>query len=125
MLPEKKTLKFTSHVAYFKSVPPSAREYLEAISQKIEALLPFAKPCIGYNMPAYKSDRIFIYFAAFKNHIGVYPPVKDNPALINALQPYSNEKGNLAFSLKKPMPIDLTGQVALALYDQYAKKSSH
>jgi uncharacterized protein YdhG (YjbR/CyaY superfamily) len=116
---KEKSKKFLSHEDYFENATPEARPLLEAIQQKVELILPKASRCISYNMPAFKADRVFFYFAAFKNHIGIYPPVKNNKKLIKELQPYRNAKGNVSFPLNQPLPIDLIAQVGKALYNEY------
>jgi uncharacterized protein YdhG (YjbR/CyaY superfamily) len=72
-------------------------------------------------MPAFKHERPFIYFAAFKKHIGVYPPINDDKLLINELAPYRNDKGNLRFPLNEPIPYKVIGKVAKALFKQYSE----
>ncbi len=113
---------FESHEAYIASVPEAVRPLLVAIQAKVESLLPDASRCIGYGMPAFRHRRIFFYFAAFKKHIGIYPPVTRDAALIEALAPYLGEKGNLSLPLDRPLPIDLIGRVAVALYRQYGSE---
>ena len=71
-------------------------------------------------MPAFSHDQRFIYFAVFKKHLGIFPPVRDDKKLIKALAPYRNAKGNLAFSLDQPMPYQLIARVVIALAQQYA-----
>lgn len=115
-------MPFKSHDEYFKSVPPQSRRLLRAIQREVEASLPDASRCISYNMPAFKQERVFFYFAAFKKHIGIYPPVKTDAALIRELAPYRGAKGNLAFPLDEPMPIDLIGRVARELFRACAKR---
>lgn len=110
------------HDEYFQSVPPEVRPLLVSIQAKVETLLPEVTRCIGYRMPAFKDKRIFFYFAAFKKHIGIYPPVTEDVALIRELAPYRNEKGNLAFPLGKPLPIELIGRVAVALHSEHGHK---
>lgn len=95
---------------------------LLAIQEKVEELLPDASRCISYKMPAFKQERVFFYFAAFKKYIGVYPPVTQDAALVKEHAPYRGEKGNLSFPLDEPLPIKLIGRVALALARQYASK---
>lgn len=115
-------MSFASHEAYFASVPPEVRPLLEAIQAQVESLLPKAMRCIGYNMPAFRHGRIFFYFTAFKKHIGIYPPVRQDAALIRELAPYRGEKGNLSLPLNQPLPIELIGRVAVALHREYARK---
>lgn len=108
-----------SHEAYFENAAPEARPRLASIQAKIESLIPSATRCISYKMPAFRGKRVFFYFAAFKKHIGVYPPVMGDAALIAELAPYRGEKGNLSFPLNEPLPLDLIGRVALALHREY------
>jgi uncharacterized protein YdhG (YjbR/CyaY superfamily) len=112
-------MSFESHDAYFASVPAEVRPRLDSIQARVESLLPQAQRCISYQMPAYRDRRVFFYFAAFKKHIGVYPPVTQDAALIAELAPYRGPKGNLVFPLNQPLPIALIGRVALALHREY------
>jgi uncharacterized protein YdhG (YjbR/CyaY superfamily) len=114
-------IKFESHEHYMRCATTDARAALTRIQSIVEATVPGITRCISYNLPAFKKTRTFFYFAAFKKHIGVYPPVSDDIALVEALKPYRNEKGNLAFPLDRPIPFELIGRVARALADQYAK----
>jgi uncharacterized protein YdhG (YjbR/CyaY superfamily) len=110
---------FESIDAYLASVPLGSKRILEEIRKIIRINVPNATETISYQMPAFKLNRTFIYFAAFKKHIGIYPPVKGNKTLIVALQPYAGEKGNLKFPLNQPMPYELIGRVVVALAKQY------
>lgn len=56
------------------------------------------------------------------NRSGIYPPVREDAALIAELAFYPNEKGNLAFKYKEPIPYELIGRVAVALAKEYARK---
>ena len=48
---------------------------------------------------------MLVYFAGFKGHIGLYPPVRGNAALEKAVVRYAGPKGNLSFSHQKPLPL--------------------
>jgi uncharacterized protein YdhG (YjbR/CyaY superfamily) len=52
-----------------------------------------------------------VHFAAFKNHIGLYPPISGNAELEEAVSPYAGEKGNLRFPLDQPIPYALIGRI--------------
>lgn len=110
-----------THEEYFESVRPEVRPLLEAIQSKVEELLPNASRCVSYKMPAFKHQRSFFYFGAFEKHIGIYPPISQDEELIQELLPYRNAKGNLSFSLKEKLPLELIGRVALALAKEYEK----
>ena len=58
-----------------------------------------------------QSGERFRGFAAFKKHIGVYPPVRD-AKLRKELARYAGPKGNLQFPLSERIPYALIGRVA-------------
>jgi uncharacterized protein YdhG (YjbR/CyaY superfamily) len=115
-------MAFSSHEEYFQSIAPEVRSVLESIQARVETLLPEASRCISYNIPAFRAKHVFFYFAAFKKHIGIYPPVTEDAALVKELASYRGEKGNLSFPLNKPLPIDLIGRVAVTLHQEYGYK---
>jgi uncharacterized protein YdhG (YjbR/CyaY superfamily) len=51
-----------------------------------------------------------IYFAAFRNHIGLYPPVRDAKLRKEASR-YAGPKGNLKFPLDEPIPYGLIARI--------------
>lgn len=112
-------MPFINHEDYFANVPADVHERLLQIQAEIEARIPGAKRCIGYNMPGFRFQRNFFYFAAFKNHIGIYPPLHADSALIEASARWRGPKGNLSFLHQEPLPITLIGDIAVALALQY------
>jgi uncharacterized protein YdhG (YjbR/CyaY superfamily) len=111
--------KFANIDEYLSSVSPESKLILGEIRNLIRAKVPNAQETISYQLPAFKLKRTFVYFAAFKKHIGIYPPVKGDKTLTDALLPYTGEKGNLKFPLDQPMPYELIGRVVVALAKQY------
>ena len=107
---------------YIASAPPAVRPILSEIRRVVRSAVPDAEETISYKMPALKRKRVFFYFAAFKNHVGIYPPLTDDTSLKKELAPYANEKGNLRFPLNEAIPYDLIARVAVALSNQYAAK---
>lgn len=111
--------KLTSIDDYLLAATPEARVILSAIRELVRRNVPDATETIGYQMPAFRRKRIFFYFAAFRKHIGIYPPLKQDAALIEELRLYSNAKGNLQFPLNRPIPYELIGRVAVALAKEH------
>ncbi len=107
--------KFNDVDGYIASAPDEVRPILEEIRRIAKASVPEAVETISYRIPALKRGKVFFYFAAFKHHIGIYPPVEGDESLQKALLPYRGEKGNLKFPLDQPMPYELIGRVVLAL----------
>ncbi|ROZ75378.1 iron chaperone [Ramlibacter sp. WS9] len=110
---------FSTVDEYIAAADPKAREILQTIRKIVSAAVPDATECISYQMPALRHKKVFFYFAAFKKHIGVYPPVQDH-ALATNLARYRGPKGNLQFQLDEPIPYDLIARVAQSLARQYA-----
>jgi uncharacterized protein YdhG (YjbR/CyaY superfamily) len=97
---------------YIAAQPGEVQPILQRIRAIVSEEAPNARECISYRMPAFTQGGVLLYFAAFKRHIGVYPPVRGDAALLDALAPYRGEKGNLSFPLSKQMPDDLIRRVA-------------
>jgi uncharacterized protein YdhG (YjbR/CyaY superfamily) len=97
--------------AYIASFPPKIRARLEAVRRTIRKAAPQATESISYRIPAYKLDRIVVYFAGFKQHIGLYPPVRGNAALEKAVAKYAGPKGNLKFPHDQALPLALIGRI--------------
>ena len=64
-------------------------------------------------MPAFFEDGVLVYFAAFKKHIGLFPPTR-SIALRRQLARYAGPKGNLRFPLDAPIPYPLITKVVKA-----------
>jgi uncharacterized protein YdhG (YjbR/CyaY superfamily) len=98
---------------YIAGFPPKAQAILKKIRLTIRKAAPKAEEKISYGMPAFfLGGRVLIYFAAFKGHIGIYPPVRGDEKLNIALAPYRGDKGNLRFPLSESIPYALIGRVA-------------
>ena len=107
---------------YIAAFSPEVRRILERVRQVARAAAPEAQEVISYRMPALKQDGVLVYFAAFKNHIGLYPPVHGNADIAKAAAPYAGQKGNLRFPFDEPIPYDLIARItALRLKQDLAK----
>jgi len=114
---------FASVDEYIAAADPKARDILRTLRSTVSDAVPDADECISYQMPALRHKKVFFYFAAFKKHIGIYPPVHDL-TLAAELSRYRGPKGNLQFPLSEPMPYGLIARVAQALAKQYAAQES-
>jgi uncharacterized protein YdhG (YjbR/CyaY superfamily) len=95
---------------YIASAAQAVRPVLEAVRATIREAAPSAEERISYRMPAFFLDGALVYFAAFKNHIGFYPPVRDE-SLKPLLAKYAGPKGNLRFPLAEPIPHALIARI--------------
>ncbi|MCB1058352.1 MAG: DUF1801 domain-containing protein [Acidobacteria bacterium] len=111
-------LKPASIDDYIASSPPEVRPILEEIRRVVRAAAPEAREVISYRMPAFKGYGILIYFAAFKRHIGIYPPIRGDAELDRDLAPYAGEKGNLRLPLDQPIPYGLIERIVRLRVEQ-------
>jgi len=99
--------------AYIESSRPGVRPILEAIRATVRKAAPTAEERISYRMPAFFLGGVLVYFAAFKKHIGLYPPVRDK-SLKPLVAKYAGPKGNLQFPLSEPIPLALISKIVKA-----------
>jgi uncharacterized protein YdhG (YjbR/CyaY superfamily) len=97
--------------AYIAAMPPEAQPILRRIREIGRTAAPDAKDVISYRIPAFRGRGILIYYAAFKAHIGLFPPVQGDADLERDLARYRGPKGNLKFPLSEPMPYDLIERI--------------
>jgi uncharacterized protein YdhG (YjbR/CyaY superfamily) len=109
---------------YIAAFAPDVQDVLQRVRQAVRAAAPEAAEVISYRIPAFRQEGIVVYFAAFKNHIGLYPPVRGDPALGKAVAPYAGEKGNLRFPLDQPIPLKLIGRIAKLRLEQNLAKAA-
>ena len=107
---------------YISGFAPDVQRVLQRIRSAVRKAAPAAEEMISYQMPAFTQNGVLVYFAAFKTHIGLYPPVRGDAAIQKAVAPYAGEKGNLRFPLDEPIPYALiTRIVKLRLRQSLAK----
>jgi uncharacterized protein YdhG (YjbR/CyaY superfamily) len=109
---------------YIESFSPEVQAILEKIRLTIRDAAPGAQETISYKIPAFKLNRILVYFAAFKNHIGLYPPVRGDARLMKAISTYTREKGNLQFPLDRPIPYGLIEKIVKLRVKQASSKTA-
>ncbi len=96
---------------YIAQFPQEIQSILEKVRSTVRAAAPDASEVISYHMPAFRQHGILVFFAAWKEHIGFYPPVKGDAALEKAVAKYAGPKGNLQFPLDKPIPYPLIKRI--------------
>ena len=96
---------------YISQFPPDVQEILSNICTTIHNAAPDATEVISYQMPAFRQHGILVYFAAWKEHIGLYPPISGDAAIEKAVAQYAGPKRNLQFPLDKPIPYNLIKRI--------------
>jgi uncharacterized protein YdhG (YjbR/CyaY superfamily) len=92
---------------YIRSFKPDVQAILQKVRATVRAAAPNAAEVISYRIPALKQNGVLVYYAAFKSHIGFYPPIRGDAKLERAASAYAGEKGNLRFPYAKPIPYEL------------------
>jgi uncharacterized protein YdhG (YjbR/CyaY superfamily) len=110
--------------AYIAEFPPQVRAILKQIRTTIRRAAPDAKEVISYRMPAFRQGGILIYYAAFQNHIGLFPPVRGDARLEQAVAKYAGPKGNLKLPLDRPMPYGLIARIVKSRLRQNQQKNA-
>lgn len=96
---------------YIAGFPPEVRKILRQVRATIRDAAPGAVETISYRIPAFRlNGRTIVFFAGFKNHIGLYPPVR-GATLKKAAARYAGPKGNLRFPLDEKMPYALISRI--------------
>ena len=109
---------------YISQFPREVRAILETLRATIRSAAPDAQEVISYQMPAFKQHGILVYFAAWKQHIGLYPPIHGDEALEKAVARYAGPKGNLQFPLDEPLPLKLIERIVKLRVKQNDEKAA-
>jgi uncharacterized protein YdhG (YjbR/CyaY superfamily) len=97
--------------AYISGFPVDVQKVLNEMRQLIKSTAPEAREEISYGMPAYKYCGPLVYFAGYKNHIGLYATPSGHAAFEQELSIYKQGKGSVQFPLKEPMPWELIRRI--------------
>lgn len=97
--------------AYIDGFPPAVQALLQQVRAAVRRAAPQAEEVISYRIPAFRQQGVLVYFAAFKGHIGFYPPVQGDAALEREAAPWAGEKGNLRFPFGEPIPLALVERI--------------
>ena len=97
---------------YIAEFPDATREYLNQIRDLIRSLAPESTESISYAIPTFSlNGKYLVYFAGFKNHVGLYPTPVGMEAFKEDLAGYKTGKGSVQFPLKEPLPVDLITKI--------------
>jgi uncharacterized protein YdhG (YjbR/CyaY superfamily) len=107
---------------YIGTFPSDIQKLLKQMRTTIKKVAPDAQEGISYNMPLYKLNGMLVSFAAWKNHIGLYPSPIATGELKKRLMPYEGAKATLRFRIDKPLPLKLIEQaVRLRIQENVAR----
>lgn len=97
---------------YIAGFPKETQVKMEQVRSIIKKTAPGAEEAISYGIPAFRLyNRYLIYFAGFKNHIGLYPAPVNSEIFKKELSGYKTGKGSVQFPLDKPIPLSLVTKI--------------
>ncbi len=96
---------------YISGFPVEIQEILTTIREIVRQEAPQAEERIRYRMPTFYLHGNLVHFAAFKNHIGIYPTPAGIEEFAEELSPYRTSKGAIQFPLNRPIPFGLIRKI--------------
>ena len=97
--------------AYIGQFPPETQRRLLAVRQIIAEMVPEAEEAIKYQMPTFVLHGNLIHYAAFKNHIGIYPLPQALETLKVDLKRYKQGKGSIQFQNDEDLPLEIIRKI--------------
>ncbi|WP_176956245.1 iron chaperone [Catalinimonas alkaloidigena] len=117
-------MKYATIDEYHSSFAKNVQEKLEVVRKAIRDVIPHGKEVISYNIPAFKVNRIVVYYAAHKVHISLHPAPTDEEWQKD-VEPYrTSGKGTIQFPYDQPLPIELIKKMVKHLASLDAEKVS-
>ena len=107
---------------YISGFPTETQKILEQIRATVKKAAPDSVEAIKYSMPTFILKGNLIHFAAYKNHIGLYPAPTGDETLTKELSVYKAEKSTLRFPINKPIPYDLIYRIVKLRISQQLEK---
>ena len=97
---------------YINNFPPNVQTILKKLRKLVKKTCPEATELFSYGMPAYKlNGKPLVYFAGYKNHIGLYATPDGHTYFKEELASYKQGKGSVQFPLDKAIPYDLIKRI--------------
>jgi len=108
---------------YIATFPEETQKILQELRATIKAAAPQATEKISYQMPTFFLNGNLIHFAAFKNHIGLYPTPSGTEAFKKELSVYESGKGSIRFPINQPLPLKLVSEIVKFRVAENLKKA--
>jgi uncharacterized protein YdhG (YjbR/CyaY superfamily) len=108
---------------YFARVPEPARSVLTKLRTTIRSVLPRdATEIISYQIPAVARDGVIVWYAAFADHVSLFPRGSVLTQFKDELTEFKISKGTVQFPLDKPLPVALIKRIVKARLAEHEAK---
>ena len=108
---------------YMAGFPKKVRKLLQQVRKTIKQAAPEAEEKISYQIPTFALNGNLIHFAAWKNHIGLYPGAAGLVKFKRELAGYESAKGSVQFPFDKSIPFDLITRIVKFRVAENLKKA--
>jgi uncharacterized protein YdhG (YjbR/CyaY superfamily) len=116
----KKPKNTDEYIAEFSGEIQKKLVQMRAIIQKAA---PKSTEVISYGMPAFKQNKVLVFFAAAKEHLGFYPTGSPVSMFKDELENYKTSKGAIQFPYDKPLPAALIAKIVKYRVREDAEKN--
>ena len=97
---------------YIAAAPKEMQAALRDLRKAINSAAPEAEETISWRMPCYKYHGLLVFFAAFKNHMSLFPASKTTVKKFrNKLRKFEISGTTIHFTPDEPLPAALVKQI--------------
>ena len=96
---------------YIGDFPKDVQRILRKLRSAIKKAAPLAKETISYRIPTFTFHGYLVHFAAFKDHVSLFPTSSPMNAFRRDLSPYKVSRGTIQFPSDRPLPLTLVGRI--------------
>lgn len=94
-------------VVYLNQFSPPIKIRLAKIYAIFEKAFPEAQFIFSYQMPTFKKKKNLVHFAAYTNHIGIYPGPQGIQVLLDTYPQIKTSKGTWLIPHDQTLPIQI------------------
>lgn len=100
---------------YVAAVPEGSRATFEQLRASIREMMPAdAVETISYGIPAFRTDRVLVWFGAFSDHCSLFPGASVISMFRPELKKLTVSKGTVQFLNDAPLPTVLVKRMVQA-----------
>jgi len=103
----------TSVDEYISHHPKDIQQRLRQLRKTIQQAAPNCTETLNYGIPTYQQNGNLIHYAAYKNHIGLYPTPTAIEAFKDQLSDYTISKGAIQIAHNQTLPLELIQKIVV------------
>ena len=108
---------------YLARVREPARSSLGKMRAAIRSVVPReATEVISYRIPAFRHNVVLVWYAAFADHVSLFPTASVIEAFKDELAELKTSKGTIRFPTDRPLPVALIKRIVKARVAQAESK---